>query len=452
MANAGRMATPQPVLAPSVSAQIDAVPGQSDSRPMPSLCRRCLTSDIPDTGRACPVCGSNLVVSHTELDRLSIAHLDCDSFYASIEKRDNPELRDKPVLVGGQQRGVVAAACYVARRYGVHSAMPMFQALRKCPDAVVIKPDMAKYARIGREIREMMRNVTPMVEPISIDEAFLDMTGTERLHGGSPARTLAKLVVDIGERQGITVSIGLSHNKFLAKLASGLNKPHGFTVIGREETEAFLAVQPVSKIWGVGAVLQKRLERDGITFIGHLQGEAESDLVRRYGSMGTRLARFSHGRDDRSVEPQSERKSLSSETTFAEDIRDAAALRRILWRQTERVSAGAKKEGIGGRTVTLKLKTANFRIRTRSRTLSHPTQMADAIYGAALPLLDAEADGTPFRLLGVGLSELAEAADCDPPDLADPGLQRRKKVDGALDDLRRRFGAEAIGKGRRLED
>ena len=378
------------------------------------LCRICLAEGAEFRSAACPACGSACVVSNPELHQLSIAHIDCDSFYASVEKRDNPALRDKPVLVGGQ------------------------------------KPDMAKYGRIGRDIREMMRNVTPLVEPISIDEAFLDLTGTERLHGGSPARTLGRLSLDIAAEHGITVSVGLSHNKFLAKLSSGLNKPHGFTVIGRQETVSFLKTQPVSRIWGVGKVFQRRLERDGITLIGQLQHLTGEDLTRRYGEIGGRLARLSHGRDDRKVVPGSGRKSLSSETTFADDISDIAGLSRILWRQAEKVSGGVKKEGIGGRTVTLKLKTSRFATRTRSRTLPHPTQLADAIYTAAAALLAKEADGTPFRLLGVGLSDFAPQSDCDPIDLADPDSQRRKKVESAVDDLRARFGRDAIGKGRML--
>lgn len=399
---------------------------------------------------ACPACGGTDLITHMELHQLVIAHIDCDSFYASVEKRDDPSLIDKPVLVGGRKRGVVMAACYVARRYGIHSAMPMFQALRACPDAVVIKPDMAKYGRIGRDIRRMMRDVTPLVEPISIDEAFLDLTGTERLHGGSPAQTLLRLSRDILAEHGITVSVGLSHNKFLAKLSSGLNKPNGFTVVGRAETVSFLRSLPVSRIWGVGKVSQRRLERDGITLIGQLQDISEEDLTRRYGEIGTRMARLSRGRDNRKVVPGAGRKSLSSETTFGEDISDPAALSRILWRQAEKVSAGVKKEEIGGRTVTLKLKTARFAIRTRSRTLAHPTQLADTIFAAAEPLLLKEADGTAFRLLGIGLSEFGPAEDCDPIDLADPDLQRRKKVEGAVDDLRARFGRDAIGKGRML--
>ena len=327
----------------------------------------------------------------------------------------------------------------------------MFKALKACPDAVVVRPDMKKYGIVGRAVREMMRNVTPLVEPISIDEAFLDLSGTERLHGASPAATLARLANDIRAEHGITVTVGLSHNKFLAKLASGLNKPHGFTVIGRGETVSFLSDLPVSRIWGVGKVFQRRLERDGITRIGQLQGYDETELSRRYGEIGSRLARLSHGRDNRKVVPGSGRKSLSSETTFGADIADPGQLKRILWRQTEKVSAGVKKEEIGGRTITLKLKTAKFAIRTRSRTLPHPTQLADVIFAAAAPLLEKEADGTAYRLLGIGLSEFAPADYCDPIDLADPDSQRRKQVESAVDDLRARFGRDAIGKGRMLD-
>lgn len=415
---------------------------------MSGLCRDCFATNVESTGGQCRACGSSRLVAHTELDTLSIAHLDCDSFYASVEKRDDPSLRDKPVLVGGQKRGVVMAACYIARRYGVRSAMPMFKALRACPDAVVVKPDMAKYVRIGRDIRRMMRDVTPLVEPISIDEAFLDLAGTERLHGGSPAQTAARLVADIEQTHGISVSIGLSHNKFLAKLASGLDKPRGFKVIGRGETVSLLAELPVSRIWGVGKVMQKRLARDGIVLIGELQRIPDDELIGRYGKLGERLVGLSRGEDNRKVVPGSGRKSLSSETTFATDIADATELKRILWRQTEKVSAGVKKEEIGGRTVTLKLKTRDFRISTRSRTLSHPTQLADTIYAAAAPLLEREADGRSFRLLGVGLSGLAPAEECDPVDLAAPDGGRRKRIENTMDDLRERFGRDAIGKGR----
>ena len=418
---------------------------------MPTLCRDCRAVHAGSDLTSCAACGGGRLVSHAELGSLVIAHLDCDSFYASVEKNDDPSLHDRPVLVGGRRRGVVMAACYVARRYGIHSAMPMFKALRACPEAVVIAPDMAKYSRIGRQIRSMMRNVTPLVEPISIDEAFLDLAGTERLHGGSAARTMVALAAEIESRHGVPVSVGLSYNKFLAKLASGLDKPRGFRVIGRTEAVSVLATLPVERIWGVGTVMQKRLARDGLTTIGQLQVIAETELVGRYGELGLRLARLSRGEDTRAVDPETGRKSMSSETTFEADISDPGRLERILWRRTEAVSASLKKEGIGGRTVTLKLKTAKFAIRTRSRTLSHPTQMADVIYATARRLLRGEADGERFRLLGVGLSDLASADVCDPFDLADPDLVRRKKIENVVDNLRKRFGSDAIAKGRTLD-
>ena len=417
---------------------------------MPTLCRSCF-AETAEAANVCDRCGSDLLVTHQDLNDLSTAHIDCDAFYANIEKRDNPGLKDKPVLVGGGKRGVVMAACYVARLAGVHSAMPMFKALKACPEAVVIKPDMTKYVAVGRSIREMMRNVTPLVEPISIDEAFLDLKGTSRLHGASPAHTVARLAANIQMQHDITVTIGLSYNKFLAKLASGLNKPHGFTIIGRAETSDFLANLPVSHIWGVGKVLQKKLERDGITLIGHLQSHNELELTARYGQMGHRLARLCHGHDSRKVVAGGRRKSLSSETTFEEDITDAKTLKRILWRQAEKVSASLKKEGIGGRTITLKLKSASFKIRTRSQTLSHPTQTADVIYRTAEILLENEADGTAYRLLGVGLSALEQSDHCDPLDLADPNAQRRKQAEVAVDKIRARFGRNVIGKGRMIE-
>ena len=342
------------------------------------------------------------------------------------------------------------AACYLARKYGVHSAMPVFKALKACPDAVVIQPDMKKYATVSRSLRQMMRKLTPLVEPISIDEAFLDLAGTERLHGSSPALTLLRLAASIHDEHGITVTVGLSHNKFLAKLASGLNKPNGFTLIGRKETISFLSKQSVSRIWGVGRVFQKRLERDGITQIGHLQAHDAKDLVRQYGEIGGRLSRLAFGRDERKVIPDIERKSLSSETTFGENTSDPTRLKRVLWQQVEKVSTGMKREKIGARAVTLKLKTAQFAVRTRSRTLPNPTQMADVIYAVAAPLLKREADGTEFRLLGVGLSELVSEEHCDPLDLADPGSQRRRQVEVAVDDLRARFGHDAIGKRKML--
>ena len=291
---------------------------------MVTLCRDCAQFFAPKNSDApihCPACRSPRYIRHAELNQLSIAHLDCDAFYAAIEKRDNPRLHDKPVIVGGGQRGVVATCCYIARIRGIHSAMPMYKATKLCPDAVIIHPDMKKYAQVGYEIRAMMRALTPLVEPLSIDEAFMDLRGTEKLHGGTPAQSLVRLAKRIEKQIGISVSIGLSHNKFLAKLASDINKPRGFVVIGAAETMSFLADLPVSKIWGVGRNLQKKLAQDGIHKISQLQKLETAYLVKNYDSMGLRLAQLSKGQDERKVTPQSVRKSISSETTFAKDLR-----------------------------------------------------------------------------------------------------------------------------------
>tara|TARA_B100000686_G_C16767554_1_gene962834 strand:- start:460 stop:1905 length:1446 start_codon:yes stop_codon:yes gene_type:complete len=413
------------------------------------LCRKCLNTAF--NGHFCPTCKSDLIIKHSELETLSIAHIDCDAFYASIEKRGRPDIKYKPVIVGGQNRGVVMAACYVARKYGVRSAMPMFKALELCPEAIVFKPNLRKYRKVSREIHETMLGSTPLIEPISIDEAFLDLTGTERLHRSIPAKTLAKLAIEIRKYHGVSVTIGLSYNKFLAKLGSGINKPSGFTVIGKQETTQFLSVLPVSHIWGVGKVMQKKLKNDGITDIGDIQRLAEKELVRRYGAVGNRLAKLSFGIDPRRISTGHSRKSLSSETTFRSDLSKFTELKQILWKQAEKVSAQAKKEGIGARTITLKLKTNRFTIITRSKTLPEPTQLAENIYSVLLPSLQKESKGISLRLLGIGLSNLFPAADCDSIDFAEPSTIRRKQIEYTLDSVRKRFGREAINKGRTFE-
>ena len=384
---------------------------------------------------------------HDELHDLSIAHLDCDAFYAAIEKRDRPELRDVPVIVGGRHRGVVAACCYVARTYGVHSAMPMYQALRACPEATVIKPDMKKYVSVGRAIRGMMRELTPLVEPLSIDEAFMDLSGTESLHGASPAQSLAALARRVEKANGITVSIGLSYNKFLAKIASDLDKPRGFSVIGQSEARSFLAPQPVTLLWGVGPAMQRRLAKDGIDRIGQLARLSEDEMVNRYGRIGRRLWTCARGEDDRPVDPGREAKSVSSEITLDTDIADADELRPILWKLAETVARRMKKAGVLGRGVTLKLKTADFHLLTRSRRLSGSTRSAEAMYSVANRLLTREADGRAFRLIGVGAHDLIEAAESPQRDLLRDG-PNDGPVDRALDSVREKFGEAAIVKGR----
>jgi DNA polymerase IV len=414
---------------------------------LPGMCRDCL-GDVGEGPRRCPRCRSPRLYRHPELDALAIAHLDCDAFYAAVEKRDNAALRDRPVIVGGGRRGVVATACYVARIHGVRSAMPMFQALKLCPDAVVIPPDMEKYASVGREVRQRMLALTPAVEPLSIDEAFLDLSGTARLHGMSPARALAALALAVEKEIGITVSIGLSHNKFLAKLASDLDKPRGFAAIGRAETQSFLAGRPVSAIYGVGQVMQRELARAGITRIAELQQLDRRELTRRFGVLGTRLYHLARGEDLRVVSSEDDTKSISAETTFDHDLGKVEALARVLWRLAERVSRRAKAEKLAGQTVTLKLKTRDFRLRTRSRSLSDATQLAHRMFDAALPLLEREADGTLFRLIGIGISALVPV-EVDPAhDTLDLRLRSKAKAELAMDRLRARFGPAIVAKGR----
>ena len=385
---------------------------------MTALCRDCATlADALPAGGRCERCGSPRLIAHDELHALSLAHIDCDAFYASVEKRDHPELLDRPVIVGGGTRGVVLACCYVARLSGIRSAMPMFKALKACPDAVVIRPDMAKYRTVGRAVRALMEATTPLVQPLSIDEAFLDLSGTEATHGGPPARTLALLARRIEREIGVTVSIGLSYNKFLAKIASDLDKPRGFAVLGRGEALDFLAPRSVGLIWGVGAALQQKLARDGITTIAELRQRNERELTARYGVIGRRLARFARGEDDRAVDPDAPMKSISVETTFARDIAHVDVLAAELEPLCQSLAQRLARAGRAAAAITLKLKTSDFRVLSRSRRLADPTQRADTLYRTALPLLRAAADGTHFRLIGIGADRLAEAALADPPGL-----------------------------------
>lgn len=417
-----------------------------DKYAMPGFCRDCL-ADAGDATPRCAACGSPRLARHPDLEALSIAHVDCDAFYATIEKRDDPSLTDKPLIIGGGHRGVVSTACYLARTYGVHSAMPMFQARKLCPHATIIPPNMAKYASVGREVRQLMFELTPQVEPLSIDEAFMDLTGTERLHGMSPARSLARFARRVETAIGITVSIGLSTNKFLAKIASDLEKPRGFAVLGRTEAVSFLATKPVGFIWGVGKATQARLQRDGFSTVADLQKADETDLMRRYGVEGRRLWRLARGIDDRSVSPDRETKSISAETTFNEDIASYKPLEKILWSLSEKVSARLKANDIAGSTVTLKLKSADFKIKTRARSFGEPTVLAARIFEAGRDLLAREIDGTRYRLIGIGVSQLVEAEKADAADLVNQQAQRSKAAEQAIDRVREKFGRAAVIKG-----
>ncbi len=414
------------------------------------FCRDCLVETA--SGFRCKACGSPRLLRHAEIATLTIAHVDCDAFYATIEKRDDPSLADKPRIVGGAIRGVVTTACYIARTFGVRSAMPMFKARQLCPHATVIRPNMAKYAEVARQVRALMRDLTPLVEPVSIDEAFLDLSGTERLHGRNPAQSLAHFAANVEHTIGITVSIGLSYNKFLAKIASDLDKPRGFAVLGRTDATGFLAGKPVSIIFGIGRVAQERLARNGYRTIADLQKADERDLMRLYGVEGKRLARLARGIDNRKVVPDRDAKSVSAETTFETDIGALRPLEQILWDLSEKVSARLKAKAISGSTVTLKLKTSDFQIRTRARSLSDPTQLARRIFDCGRELLAREADGTKFRLIGIGVSGLQPSEAADQGNLLDPQARKTASSEYALDTLRAKFGRKAVIRGIALRD
>jgi DNA polymerase-4 len=412
---------------------------------MPGLCRDCLA--VTDAGR-CAACDSTRIVRHPELFELTLAHIDCDAFYASVEKRDRPELAARPVIVGGGVRGVVTAACYVARMYGVRSAMPMFKALKACPDAVVIRPDFGKYLAVGRQIRAMMARLTPLLQPLSIDEAVLDLAGTQALHGAPPAVVLAGFARRVETEVGVTVSIGLAANRLLAKIAAGRDKPRGFAVIGANEAASLLAPEPVGLLPGVGPALARRLAGQGITLLGQLQVLTEREAQRRLGDEGPSLVRRARGKDDRRIDPGRATRSISAETTFDTDLIELADLEHHLWRLGEKLARRLKENGLSAGGVVLKLKTADFTIRTRATRLPSATVLPDRMFDAARTLLAREANGKAFRLIGIGASPLLPLADADHGDLADLETPRRAAAQAAIDALRQRFGASAIGRGR----
>ena len=407
------------------------------------FCRDCL-SDLTIAARRCGECGSPRLVRHPALPTLTLAHIDCDAFYATVEKRDNPDLADKPVIIGGGKRGVVSAACYISRTFGVRSAMPMFKALALCPHAAVVRPDMAKYVRVGREVRHAMQALTPLVEPLSIDEAFLDLAGTQRVHGMIPAKVLARFAREVERDIGITVSVGLSTNKFLAKIASDMDKPRGFAALDPEEARTMLADKPVGFIFGVGPATQEKLLQRGFRTIADLQRADEIELMRQFSTEGRRLWRLARGIDDRRVVADRGAKTISNETTFETDIRDFATLEKTLWRLSEKVSSRLKSSNLAGATVTLKLKTADFRQRTRSQSIHAPTQLAAKIFAISREMLAKEIDGTAFRLMGTGVSALRAGSPADDTDMLD---RRAAHAERAIDDLRKKFGNAAVIRG-----
>ena len=417
---------------------------------MGTLCRDCLLTDGAAFSAGCPRCHGHRIVSHDELLTLTIAHVDCDAFYASVEKRDRPELASKPVIVGGGTRGVVAASCYIARMYGVRSAMPMFKALKACPDAVVIKPDFAKYTAASRQIRALMMALTPLVQPLSIDEAVLDLSGTEALHGAPAAPVLARFALAVEAQVGVTISVGLAPNRLLAKIAAGRDKPRGFAVIGATEAASLLASEPVRLLPGVGPALARKLEVLGLTRLGHLQALSDREAFRKLGDDGPALARRARGEDSRRVDPSRETKSVSAETTFDTDLSAVAELERHLWRLSEKLARRLKEQDLAAGGVVLKLKTAGFVSRTRAGRLASPTVLPDRLFALGRTLLAREATGTAFRLIGIGASPLVARSEADLGDLADTETPKLAAAQAAIDALRDRFGSAAIGRGRSL--
>ena len=414
---------------------------------MSGLCRDC---GAMGEAALCRACGGVRIVRHAELFSLQIAHVDCDAFYASVEKRDRPELAGKPVIVGGGVRGVVSTCCYIARLSGVRSAMPMFKALKACPDAVVIGPDFAKYTAASRQIRGLMEKLTPLVQPLSIDEAVLDLSGTEALHGAPPAVVLARFALAVEREVGVTVSIGLAPNRLLAKIAAERDKPRGFAVIGAAEARELLAGEPVRLLPGVGPALAKKLEGLGIFRLGHLQGLTDREALRRLGVDGISLVRRARGEDTRLVDPVRETKSISAETTFNNDLSAPVELEKHLWRLTEKLARRLRAQEFCAGGVVLKLKTAGFAQRTRTMRLAGPSVLPDVLFATARGLLAKEVDGTAFRLIGIGASVLLPLADADHGDLADTETPKRAAAQAAIDALRERFGEKVVVRGRGL--
>ena len=371
-------------------------------------CRLCRHVQ-PFVSRAsvCACCGGRQWLSHPDLADLTIAHIDCDAFYANVEKRERPEWQDKPLIVGGRQRGVVTTACYVARMYGVRSAMPMFEARARCPKAVIVKPRMKLYRDVGLEIRNAMRRLSPKVQPVSIDEAYVDLSNAQRLHGKAPFEVLMDFQDWVAQTVGLTISIGLAHNKLLAKIASDLEKPRGFSVLGPSDGQSFLADKPVRILWGIGPSFAKSLARRGILKVGDISRFSEAELNEQFGTMGPRLAAYARAEDPRHVRTREPTKSISAESTFGTDLSKWSDLQPQLARLAGRVASRAQRSTKPGWVVTVKLKTEDFQTFTRRQKLPNPTYDEATLLAAAEALLRGELGRGPFRLLGLGLSDFS---------------------------------------------
>jgi len=379
----------------------------------------------------------------------TILHVDMDAFFASVEQHDRPELRGKPVLVGHDgPRGVVAAASYEARAFGCRSAQPMAVAKRQCPHAVVVPVNGARYRAVSERVFAILEATTPLVEPLSIDEAFLDVTGSARLLGDGPT-IAASLKAAIRADTGLAASIGVAPNKFLAKLASDWEKPDGLVIIDAREAAARIAPLSIDKMWGVGPVTAERLRRLGIRTFGDLAALDEAEALRRIGRTGDHLRRLARGEDDRPVVPDGQAKSIGHEQTFETDLDDAEHVRSVMLAQAESVGRRARRHGLRGRTVTVKIRFGDFETITRSRTLPAATDATDAIWAAARDLFDAWANAgyRPVRLAGVTLGNLEGDAGRQLDLFPDAETQRRAAIDRATDVITERFGMSAIHRG-----
>jgi DNA polymerase-4 len=374
-----------------------------------------------------------------------------DAFYASVEVKDNPDLQDKPVLVGGSpdQRGVVAACSYKAREFGIHSAMPMSQALRLCPDAIVMPVRMSRYVELSKQIHQIFHhNYTPDVEPISIDEAFLDVTGCIKLFGS--AETIGKQIkADIKDQTDLTASVGLAPNKFLAKLASDLEKPDGFVIITEENKQQILDPLPVSKIWGIGKVTNKELQKHGIKTIQQLRTAPKYKLSMVFKNQVDDIIRLAQGIDNRQVVPHTEAKSLSAEETFSTDIKEKEFLLSILQNQVEEVSQRLRAEKLQCRTITLKLRYGDFRTLTRSYTMDKPTNTTQMLLQEAQNLFNQwyKKSGGALRLLGFGTAGLSPEGTGQKLLFSDPDEEKQKKIDEVYDKVRGKFGDDSLKRG-----
>ncbi len=383
-------------------------------------------------------------------DPRKIMHLDMDAFFASVEQADNPGLRGKPVIVGGEVRGVVCAASYEARRFGVHSAMPVFQAKKLCPHAFFLPVRMGRYKEVSRAIMEILRAISPVVEQVSIDEAFVDITGTQRLHG-APCALAQRIRSLVRESASLTCSIGIAPNKFLAKIASDFKKPDGLTIIEQDLVEEFLSRLPVGKIPGVGKKTGEELRKLGIVFVADILKFPAGYWEARLGKWGAALYARARGIDDSMVEPYSAPKSISAEHTLSSDTDNTAELEKVLLSQAEEVGRELRKLGFKARTLTLKIKLSDFSMITRSKTLPAPFDTTDILFGTGQKLLAELRPARKVRLIGIGASNFSSGPSQMSIDLSGRESQRSARVDRALDQLRSRFSHDVVVRGRVLD-